>query len=142
MSFDYPRCDWGRGIVPATVAHDVALRYVKAGDYAKAASLFYQVTELEPEWAENRYQLGLAYIQLGEVDKAEIEQIVLQNLDDKLASKLELKIQTYNERREKSFSRRLSKWLGIGVSAEEAIGKRFETTSEKAPKWLRFLSGG
>jgi tetratricopeptide (TPR) repeat protein len=52
-------------------AFDMGLRYEGVGENFTAMAYFKEAVEMRPQWAEARYHLGKAYIQLKERDKAQ-----------------------------------------------------------------------
>ena len=69
-------------------AFEKGLRFEALGSSFEAMSLFLQVVQAEPEWAEARYHLGRAYFQLNDYDKAREQRVILSTLNPDLAAKL------------------------------------------------------
>lgn len=63
-------------------------RYLAIGDSQQAIELLAEAVELQPDLAEARYDLGLAYVLSGDTEAARRERDALQSLDRNLASLL------------------------------------------------------
>jgi Flp pilus assembly protein TadD len=59
-----------------------------------AAAEFKQAIDLKPQYAEAHYNLGVAYLQMGQKTEAQTQQTQLTTLNPKLAAKLEALLKT------------------------------------------------
>src|SRR5690349_15949363 len=73
-------------------AFDKGLRYEALGDHFNAMSLFLQVVQAKPQWAEARFHLGLSYVHLREKEKALEQYETLKSMRSDYAPELDLLI--------------------------------------------------
>lgn len=73
-------------------AYNMGLRYAGIGEYETAAGYFLHAVDLHPEWAEARYQLGLAYSHMKRFADATQQHDALLSLNPNLAEQLKMEV--------------------------------------------------
>lgn len=72
----------------AKIYYNLALSYAAAGRQAAALRAFGRAAELKPDYAEARYNLGVAQLDAGDRDAAALQVRALETLDPALAERL------------------------------------------------------
>ena len=68
--------------------NNLGLAYAASNQMAEAVTEFNQAVQIKPDYAQARYNLAVAFLQLGKKNEARAQQRVLVQLDPELAAKL------------------------------------------------------